>query len=202
MFKYILPSILIIVAITGFFMFINPYYNDISAYKTQIASYNEALDNSKALEAQRDLLTQKYSSFDPNNLSRLQKLLPDNVDNIRLILEIENIASPYGMVLKDVRYDATDTTTTPQTTATGVAQKGKVSSGNNFGVWNLEFSTQGTYDNFIKFVKDLENNLRIVDISSIQFSSGTGTGTSTGLNPSSVSTYKYDFKIKTYWLKN
>lgn len=76
-----------------------------------MASYNEALNNSKALEAERDKLTQKYNSFDPENLSKLQKLLPDNVDNIRLILEIEKIASPYGMVLKNVKYDATDKNT-------------------------------------------------------------------------------------------
>jgi hypothetical protein len=50
-------------------------------------------------------LTQKYSTIDPVNLDKLTKLLPDNVDNIRLILEIEKIASPYGMILKDVKYE-------------------------------------------------------------------------------------------------
>ncbi len=196
MFKYILPVILIGVAIAGFFMFTSPLYQSISSEREQIASYNEALDNSKALEAERDKLTQKYNSFDPENLSKLQKLLPDNVDNIRLILEIEKIASPYGMVLKNVKYDVTDdSSTTPQTTV--VAAPGANS---DYGTWNLEFSTQGTYNNFINFIKDLENNLRIVDVSSIQFSSGLST--SIGLNPSLSQAYKYDFKIRTYWLKN
>src|ERR1035437_1839059 len=100
MFKYILPIILIGVAVAGFFILADPLYQGVSLKRTQIASYNEALNNSKALEAERDKLTQKYNSFDPDNLAKLQKLLPDNVDNIRLILEIEKIASPYGMVLK------------------------------------------------------------------------------------------------------
>jgi Tfp pilus assembly protein PilO len=200
MFRYILPVILIGVAIAGFFMFTDPLYNSISSERIEVASYNEALDNSKALEAERDKLTQKENSFDPVNLSKIQKLLPDNVDNIRLILEIEKIASPYGMVLKNVKYDATNNnTTTPQTG--GVIQGGTSSSGKNYGTWNLGFSTQGTYDNFINFIKDLENNLRVVDISSIQFSSSANS-TSTGLNPSSPEAYKYDFTIKTYWLKN
>jgi len=181
-------------------MFTDPLYNSISSERIEVASYNEALDNSKALEAERDKLTQKENSFDPVNLSKIQKLLPDNVDNIRLILEIEKIASPYGMVLKNVKYDATNNnTTTPQTG--GVIQGGTSSSGKNYGTWNLGFSTQGTYDNFINFIKDLENNLRVVDISSIQFSSSANS-TSTGLNPSSPEAYKYDFTIKTYWLKN
>lgn len=197
MFRYILPVILIGVAIAGFFLLTDPFYKSISLERGQVASYNEALDNSKALEAERDKLTQKYNSFDPENLSKLQKLLPDNVNNIRLILEIEKIASPYGMVLKDVKYDATNDTVATSPTI-GVAKGGTNSLNKDYGTWNLEFSTQGTYNNFNNFVKDLENNLRIVDISSIQFSSGG----KIGLSPSLQEAYKYNFKIRTYWLKN
>jgi Tfp pilus assembly protein PilO len=205
MFKFAVPIILIGVAVAGFFMFVNPLYKNISDLRTQEVSYNEALNNSKSLEAERDKLTQKYNSIDLNNLAKLQKLLPDNVDNIRLILEIEGIASPYGMVLKDVKYDTTsqkDTTTAGQN---NVVQGGITTKINNdYGTWNLEFSTQGTYSNFLNFIKDLEKNLRIVDISSVEFSSSVGTSTGmTGaaLSPSSDS-YKYTFKINTYWLKN
>src|SRR3989338_2128197 len=163
-------------------------------------SVDPTFDNSKALEAERDKLTQKYNSFDPENLSRLQKLLPDSVDNIRLILEIEKIASPYGMVLKDVKYDATNKDNViSQTAGAGRAiQIGEDFSRKDYGIWDLEFSTQGTYNNFINFVKDLENNLRVVDMSSIQFSSNANIG----LNPQLPEPYKYNFKIRTYWLKN
>jgi len=199
MFRYILPIILIAVAVAGFFIITNPLYKEISLTREQVASYNEALDNSKALEAERDKLTQKYNSFDPENLSKLQKLLPDNVDNIRLVLEIEKIASPYGMTLKDVKYDVTSKNTiTPKTI--GNIQETENLSHKDYGVWNLGFSTQGTYNNFISFIKDLENNLRIVDIASIEFSSNMNPNA--GLNPSLLEAYKYDFKIKTYWLKN
>ncbi|MFA6585804.1 MAG: hypothetical protein WCS86_01430 [Candidatus Paceibacterota bacterium] len=196
MFRYILPTILIGVAVVGFFTIASPYYKNITLERDQVASYNEALDNSKALEAERDKLTQKYNSFDLENLSKLQKFLPDSVDNIRLILEIEKIASPYGMVLKDVKYSTfTTKDTAGTTTQTTVAN----SSNKDYGTWDLEFSTQGTYNNFINFIKDLESNLRIVDIFSIQFSSSTGTDTKSSLQSEA---YKYSFKIKTYWLKN
>jgi len=199
MFKYAVPIILIGLALAGFFIIVNPLYQDISNMQAQVVSYNEALDNSKALEAERDTLTQKYNSMDPNNLAKLQKLLPDNVDNIRLILEIEGVASPYGMTLKDVKYDTTTSATTPTTPAASAA-----AANSDYGTWNLGFSTPGTYSNFLDFVADLEKNLRIVDISSIDFSSDTGDTTSgtTGvsLSPSSDN-YTYTFNIKTYWLK-
>jgi len=197
MFRFITPIILIGIAIAGFFIFTNPLYKNISESRVQMASYNEALNNSKALEAERDKLTQKYNSIDSENLAKLNKLLPNNVDNIRLILEIEKMASPYGMVLKDIKYD----TITKKDDTTGEVIQGGAAiqpSRKDYGTWDLEFSTQSTYNNFVNFIKDLESNLRIIDISSIQFSSNTDAG----LGSSSSEVYKYGFKIKTYWLKN
>jgi Tfp pilus assembly protein PilO len=206
MFKFAVPIILIGIAIAGFFMIINPTYTSISVLNTQVASYNEALNNSKTLEAERDKLTLKYNSIDPNNLAKLQKLLPDNVDNIRLILEIEKIAAPYGMVLKDVKYDTITNKTDASTSTTNTIKSTIAEASSGYGTWNLEFSTQGTYSNFLNFVKDLESNLRIVDIVSVDFSSSdsSGTGLSTSASTSSPKndSYKYSFKIKTYWLKD
>lgn len=196
-----MPVILIGISITVFFVFTNPLYTELVASRGDSASYNEALDNSKALENERDKLTAKYNSIDPNNLAKLEKFLPENIDNIRLILEIEQIASPYGMVLKDVKYStATDENkvTNGVSAVTGSFSGVQVSQSvrKDYGVWDLEFSTTGTYNNFINFTKDLEKNLRIVDISSIAFSSD-AVGQSSALE-----SYKYNFKIKTYWLKN
>jgi len=196
MFKFAVPTILIIAAAAVFFMFTNPTYQDISSLQAQAVSYNEALDNSKSLQAQRDKLTEKYNSIDPTDLAKLQKLLPDNVDNIRLILEIEGIASPYGMVLKDVKYD-----TTSQQTSTATQNVASKTNNSNYGTWNLQFSTEGSYSNFLNFLKDLEKNLRIVDISSIDFSSDNTGATGAGTSTSSSDNYKYTFSIKTYWLK-
>lgn len=196
MFKYILPAILIGTALTGFFLFTSPLYTEVSLKRAQVSSYNLALDNAKALEAERDMLTQKYNSIDPANLTRLQKLLPDNVDNIRLILEIEKIASPYGMALKDVKYSA-DIAPVAGGAVDEVIEEEAVSN-KEYGVWNLEFSTTGTYNNFINFLKDIESNLRIVDVSAIEFSSNENIGAGASLSE----VYTYDFKIKTYWLKN
>ena len=174
MMRFVMPIVLIGIAISVLFVLADPLYNDISALKTQAASYDNALDNSKMLENERDKLTAKYNAINPDNLMRLVKLLPENVDNIRLILEIEQIASPYGMVLRDVKYNTVDTSVLTPTAAAGIVQGGGASPARkDYGIFDLEFSTSGSYDNFVNFAKDLENNLRIVDISSITFSSGT-----------------------------
>lgn len=200
MMRFITPIILIGISVTLFLMFANPLYNQISLAREEIASYDEALNNAKALENERDKLTAKYNTINPENLTKLQKLLPENVDNIRLILEIEKIALPYGVALRDVKYN---TPSTIPATTTAVAQAGNSANtaSKNYGIFDLEFSITASYDNFINFTKDLESNLRIVDISSIAFSSDSVVS-AVGSKINSGEVYKYNFKIKTYWLKN
>lgn len=196
MMRFIMPIVLIGIAISVFLVFTDPLYSEMNIKKAEVASYDEALNNANMLESERDKLTKKFSAINPDNLVKLQKLLPENVDNIRLILEIEKIASPHNMVLRDVKYDTLDKEATPSDGVQGGSIKLE---DKGYGIFNLEFSTSGSYNNLISFIKDLESNLRIVDISAINF-------TSEGLIDPKTKTfseiYKYDFKIKTYWLKN
>jgi len=200
MMRFIMPIVLIGIAVSVFFMFTDPLFNQISKLQTEVVSRDEALDNARALKSERDILTSKENKMDGNNKLRLQKLLPGSVDNIRLILEIEQIAAPYGMVLRDVKYSTVD----PSAAVVGSAIQGNgivKSVPKDYGIFELGFSTSGSYDNFINFTKKLESNLRIVDVSSISFSS-TSAGSGLGSKTISSEIYKYDFKIKTYWLKN
>ncbi len=194
MFRFIMPIILIGIAIGAFFLFTSPLYQDIMVIRAESASYDAALNNSKALENERDKLTSKFNAISKEDLDKLQKLLPDNIDNIRLILEIEKIAAPYGMVLKDVKYNANETQNSPGIVAGGT--QGVAPTQTDYKVLDMEFSVTGNYNNFISFTKDLESNLRIIDISSVVFSSDTDNKT----NPNAA--YKYNFKIKTYWLRS
>jgi len=73
MMRLITPIILIGAAITFFFMYTNPMYTSIAGQKEQISSYNTALSTSKELEGERDTLTAKYNSIDPDNFNKIQK---------------------------------------------------------------------------------------------------------------------------------
>src|SRR3989344_4941672 len=187
MMRIVMPIIFIGISVAVFFVFADPIYNDIKQLRVEAASYDEALSNSKALENARDVLTAKKNSMDPVNLTKIQQLQPENV-----------------------KYNATDATSPTTPSPAGSIQGGgavQLSSGKDYGVWDLEFSTTSTYNNFLSFMKDLEKNLRIVDIYSIQFSSNdvnAGNKTSLGVPSNNLPTesYTYSFKIRTYWLKN
>lgn len=196
--KFLLPIFLILLSIGVFVMLIVPKYESVTLLRQEVGAYDNALNNSKALESERDKLVTKYNGIDQGNLDKISKMLPDSIDNIRLILEIEKIASPYGMTLKDVKYE--DVKKAEGEEAAPLAGATNEAINEEYGVWNLEFSTEGSYNNFINFTKDMEKNLRLVDISSVEFSAAEGSSNSKSGNSNDV--YKYNFKIKTYWLKN
>lgn len=195
--RFLIPSILIILSVISFVVFTDPTYKDIKELKAEASSYNLALDNARSLQETRDELAMKYNSFDPDDIDRVEKLLPDSVDNIRLIIEIEKIAAKYGMILKQVKYDTFDADDESTGSLKTETKSNALMSNKEYGEFELQFSTEGDYTKFLSFLRDIEQSLRVVDITDVGFSSLSDV-TTTGLSSGS---YKYDFTVKTYWLK-
>jgi hypothetical protein len=58
----------------------------------------------------------------------------------------------------------------------------------------MEFVIEGRYDTFLAFLRDLELNLRLVDIKAISFQVPTQATFGSDI-------YSYTLKVETYWLK-
>jgi Tfp pilus assembly protein PilO len=173
----IISIILILSSIGLFFGYVDPRYVKIQDLRAEKLSYEEALTNSAKLQEEKDQLLEKLNSFKETDLNRLAKLLPDNIDNVRLIIDIDNIASEFGMRVRNFKAD------TPSDQQTLGLQR------TPHGTLTLSFSTTGSYDAFVAFMKKLEKSLRIIDVVSVEFTSGEN------------SLYDYSVTIKTYWLK-
>ncbi|MBT3282816.1 type 4a pilus biogenesis protein PilO [bacterium] len=187
MIKLTFPALFIILSIGLFFMYVDPTYTSIKTTLADGDQFNEALDKSKELQQIRDRLLARYNTFLTNDINKLAKLLPDNVDNVRLVLDIDNIASKYGMRIKNVSVDREGSK------ASGVIGP---SSKLHESV-KLLFSITASYKDLISFVKDLESSLRIVDIREVS------------LTPLIIRDdkkdgehiYEYVISLQTYWLK-
>lgn len=181
--RTIIPIVLVAVAIAVFVWYTNPTYQEIQRVRAEVAGYDEALTKSKELQEIRNRLVSKYNTFSPDDVRTLERLLPDHVDNIRLIIDIDNIAARYNLRIRNVAL---------RDEGRGRNERSAValgSSGDPVGVVELGFSISATYADFLRFLKDLEQSLRIVDVTGISFSVGQG-----DLNDYSVS-------IRTYWLR-
>lgn len=192
--KLILPILFIGIAVVAFMFGVNPWYNDISVLRSEILNYNTALNDSAELQKTEDSLIKTYNSIKQSDKDRLNNFIPNSVNNIQFILEVERIASLHNMPIKDLKFEAKKQNSSNGSTV--VAQVGV--DDKPYGIFPLEFATEGTYDSFVLLLKDLESNLRLVDVKSISFSVPEGVKTTDGVDPN---IYKYSVKIETYWLK-
>jgi len=198
--KNIMPIILIVLAIGIFFFLIDPKYKQIQSLQAEVSENNKTLDISRKLSEQRDLLRDKYNLISSSEKETLEKLLPDTVDNVRLIIDINSIAQQFGIVIRNVSINSEDTD--------GIKTGKVINQGSSFdsliaensikyvdtskiGVISFSFSVAAKYEVFLEFLKQLEESLRIVDIRNIEISRNSDGGVF----------YDYKVTLDTYWLK-
>lgn len=180
--RFLFPTILIIAAIGLFVAYTNPTYQGLKGTQAKVSAYNDALDKSQELKALRDKLSSARNAFSPQDEQKLTRLLPDQVDNIRLIIDINNIAARRGLVVSNV---ALGEVSKSSAAATSIAVG---PSSDPVGSVSLGFSVTASYEDFLAFLQDLEHSLRILDIEKLSFTGAQG------------GKYTFDLTIRTYWL--
>lgn len=200
--KFIFSISLLIISGLLFFIIVNPLYSSVSELRTEVQTYNLALDNSTELQKTRDGLVDTYKNIKEENREKLEHFLPNTVNNIKFILEVERIANLHSMSIKNIKFDTSkqDASKTTANGTTSVIKSNDPSSALPYGTFPIEFTTEGTYDTFSLFLKDLERNLRLVDVKSISFTVPTGATDKAGAGPN-PNIYSYSLKVETYWLK-
>jgi hypothetical protein len=176
--QLIITLVLIGGSLAGFFGYITPHWNTIGGLKKQQSAYEDVLVKAREAEALKKELQVKYESFSKNDKENLQKILPDTVDNIRLLLDLNQIALAYGTNLISTHID----TPQVQTTAT---QQGEPT----YGSLGITFSVKMTYENFLRFLHDIQRNLRLTDVTAVTFTSDKD------------NLYTFSVGLRTYWLK-
>lgn len=182
MIRLLLPAFFVAAALGLFFGYIDPTYQKVKDLRTEEKRFDEALDRSKELAGIKDRLLSRYNSFSSNELERLQKLLPDNIDNVRLVLDLDGIARSHNILIQNVKV-STDAETESSRNAIG-------SDPNPYRSVALSFSVAATYEDFLTFIKDLELSLRIVDTATVSF-----------VSRDDSNVYSYQVSVNTYWLK-
>lgn len=173
----------IAIAIGIFFTFVDPQYKEVQALLEEKRDNDELLDKARDLRKKRQELTDRYNSISREEREQLTKVLPETVDNVRLILDIDNIARNYGIILRGISISGDIEDLGENSRVVDRTSK-------NYGVINLSFSFSAPYDVFKSFMIDLENSLRIVDIRDFS------------INASDTDEiYDYSLSLDTYWLR-
>ncbi len=188
--KNLTAIVLIIVSIGVFYMFIGPTYTEI---KTQLAvkqQYDDALSRSQKVIGLRDELLNKYNGFSEENRGRLEKLLPPYIDNIRMIIEMDRLASQSGLSIKNLNAP-TDITVPGEKKTTSKKEVLSVPTPTSVEASSLTFTVTTTYDKYFEFLRVMEGSLRLFDITGISFKSP---DPKTGLSDFTTTFDTYSFK--------
>lgn len=173
------PIIFVIAGVAGFIFFTNPTYQLSKAKEAELKGYVDANESAAKLRAKREELELQRKSISTNNIDRLMKMLPDGVENVGLIIEMNRIARQKGVSIRNARINE------------GSTSKGASvgPDGNKYGTISMSFGVTLSYLDFQDFLKTLEQNLRLVDVTAISFSS------------TRTDKYDYNITLQTYWLK-
>ncbi len=182
----VLPLFALIVAVGIFFSYVNPTLNGfIADTKAAIAPDDDALKAADTYTKQQAELTTEKDTIDPANLARLSVFLPDSVDNVGLILDLNTLAARSGVSLSNIDVSAASKGSV-NTGAAGALSASKTSPVDSV---DLSLSAIGTYAAFQTFLSGIEKSARLLDVRDVVVK-----GSDTGV-------YTYQMLIRLYWLR-
>ncbi len=196
----ILPIILLVISIGTFFTYGQPQFfgvaipvtEDMTKSTSTISSLNvkslnmEITNYEAALATLNEIDKKRAPQIDKYNIAnkftdRLNIVLPRTVDNVRLIIELQEILGNTDYV-KGVSITKT-------ATDAGATAIGQSSISDMYNYLSINFSLSVSYDNLLMLLQRIENNLRVTDVSSLSI-----TGNDNGV-------YDVSLTVKTYWQK-
>ena len=178
----VLPFLALAAAVGIFFTYINPTWTgQISALKAAIVADDEALAAAAKYEEQINKLASEKSAISEENMSRLIAFLPDSVNNVQLILDLNALAAKSGLALSGIDVKKSENSAT----ADAAPARGPASVGSA----TMSLSAVGTFAALQTFLKGVERSGRLLDVRDINIS-----GSDTGV-------YTYQMTILLYWLR-
>jgi Tfp pilus assembly protein PilO len=182
----VFPLLALIIAIAIFFGYVNATWTgSIATTQAAIANDDQALTAASEYTSRQNELASARNAIDPASLARLNAFLPDSVDNVGLILDLNALAARSGLSLASI-----DVAADQASGASSVASGSLPASGQDpVGSVDLSLSASGTYAALQSFLTGVEASERILDVTDL-----TVRGSDTGV-------YTYQMTVRLYWLR-
>jgi len=178
-----LPLLLIVSAFGLFYVFINPRYQNTKILQEEASQYEEALAKVEELKVVRDELLTQFNSLPEENVEKLNRIVPDRVNTVKLVADIDSVAGRHGITVSNIMVVEEDANA-----STGVVEP---SLAKPYKVITVSMSFTSNYGNVIPFLSDLEKSLQVVDIKILGFDS----------SASNSNLYQHELSLETYWMR-
>ncbi len=180
--RSLMPILLISVSLALFYVFIDPRLEAVRDLVEEENQYQEAIAKAEELMVVRDQLLSQYNSIPDGDLDRLERIVPDSVNFVKLVADIDSVAGRYGIAPRGIEVkEVLDE-------SLGI---GDTASLTPYLSSTITFSFVSSYENLVNFLTDLEKSLQMIDIKSITFSTE---GEDSDL-------HNFNVSFDTYWLR-
>jgi Tfp pilus assembly protein PilO len=149
---------------------------------TEQSGYSTVLDNAKKLKQTQTDLNNKSNQISAEQRLKLEKIIPDNPNNVPLILDLSTVAQGYGIKFQSIKTEEQKPDVNPQKKTETLPA--------DIGVLRVDIVMTGSYAGITEFVRTIEKSLRIIDITGLSFSAGEDKPTITAT-----------LSFRTYWLR-
>jgi Tfp pilus assembly protein PilO len=156
--KQLTPFIIVALCFGMYFLYISPLWTEVSDLQSKKTNYDNVLSKIDELKAERDGALNAYASISPDDLAKLEKIVPQSFDSVKFLNDMGVASSRYGLSMD-----------TFDSNASRVEEERTVNSQPNggFKTNSVNIRVMGTLPQFINFLKELESSLKIIDVTTL-----------------------------------
>jgi Tfp pilus assembly protein PilO len=156
--------------------------NDIFVLQAEKGRIADTIDQVKKIEDKKNQLLAEYNQISTADKASIATLLPDHLDFVRLISQIDTIARGYGIAIievsaKEIAIDRSESVS-------------EVVPPPLFNTGRVTMVFKGDYEKYSNLIRDIEKSLRIIDVRNVSIKTET------------EASGQFEFKVEfdTYWL--
>lgn len=174
MFKILIPILGIIIAVGLFFTYIQPTFSEVRMIQDETAQYAEATEKATELQQRITQLKAQQERISQEDRARLETLLPNVLDEVTLLIDINTLASAHNLILSDIDVGNTEGVDTAVVEQQGATPATADPLREQYVPLDIGFSVAGSYADFRNFLKELERSLVLTEVTQIQFTESEG----------------------------
>lgn len=168
---------MLVLAAGGVYVVAMPMWDDVKAATIEVQTLDALIERRETLNAIGADVIKRYQAVSQADLRRIDMLVPDSIDNVKLILELQRMAEQFNLNVERI----------------DVAGEGSRDlAGRRLNTVSFQANLSGSYSDFIIFLEQLEKNQRIIDLRSLSFQS----------NNTEDAEYIYNLTLDTYWMES
>ena len=223
------PAIIIIifVALTALvaWQYFMPVFDKVSVLREELKTWQAKLDDTQALGRKLESLKKKYDTM-TEEVERVSQAIPKGEDVPGLLVQLEQLASQNGLILNNVSFAvvqakksktttvaseegaaadaakpglATASESGASTASTGSTAAQKSSAPAGVKTLAVDLSLTGAQNSFKTFLSAIEENLRVMDVATINFAGKSSSGDSKSSSSNESSSQDFEISLNTYF---